>query len=85
MTAVWSPTRRAAAVRLPAWLHGACPPKEVRYSLDEALTLLATLEDARDALINSGHLAVVVAVESEVRLLSRKLGFEDPEGGSDGR
>ncbi len=60
------------------------PPEEVRYSLDEGLTLLAVLEDARDALIDSGHLAVVVAVEVEIRLLSRRLGFEDPEGGSDG-
>ena len=61
------------------------PPEQVQYSLDEALTLLATLEDARDALIETRRLAVVVAVESEVRLLSRRLGFEDPEGGSDGR
>ena len=61
------------------------PPEEVQYRLDEALTLLAALEDARDALIESGHLAVVVSIESEVRLLSRKLGFQDPEGGSDGR
>ncbi len=61
------------------------PPASVVYGLDEALTLLAALEDARDALIESGQLAVVVSVESEVRLLSRKLGFQDPEGGPDGR
>ncbi len=61
------------------------PPERIYYTLDEALTLLAALEDARDALIESGHLAVVASVESEVRLLSRKLGFEDPEGGPDGR
>jgi hypothetical protein len=59
------------------------PPAEVRYSLDQALTLLAALEDGRDALIESGHLAVVLSVEAEIRLVSRKLGFRDPEGGSD--
>ena len=59
------------------------PPNEVHYSLDEALTLLAALEDARDALIDSRHLAVVVTVETEIRLLSRRLGFIEPEGGSD--
>jgi hypothetical protein len=59
------------------------PPAQIRYDLDEALTLLGALEDARDALIDSGHLAVVVSVETEVRALSRKLGFDDP-GGTDG-
>ena len=49
------------------------------------LTLLATLEDARDALIDSGHLAGVLAVEAEIRTLSRKLRFDDPEGGAGGR
>jgi hypothetical protein len=61
------------------------PPERIGYRLDEALTLLGTLEDARDALIDSGHLAVVVAIETEIRSLSRKLGFDDPAGGSDGR
>lgn len=61
------------------------PPEQIGYDLDEALMLLGTLEDARDALIDSGHLAVVVAVEAELRALSRKLGFDDPAGGSDGR
>ena len=56
------------------------PPPEVVLSLDEALDLLAALEDARDALIQSGHLAVVVIVEVEVRRISRRLGFDDPEG-----
>jgi hypothetical protein len=61
------------------------PPQQISYELDEALTLLGALEDARDALIDSGHLAVVVAVETEVRTLSRKLGFDDSAGGIDGR
>jgi hypothetical protein len=60
------------------------PPEAIHYSLDEALTLLAALEDARDALAETSHLSVVVAVEDEIRPLSRKLGFRDPEGGSDG-
>jgi hypothetical protein len=59
-------------------------PSGVHYSLGEALTLLAALEDARDALIDSGHLAVVVVVEAEVRLLSRRLGFWNPSGGDGG-
>lgn len=60
------------------------PPDDVRYTLEDALTLLAALEDARDALIDSRHLAVVVNVEHEIRSLSRRLGFDDPSGGSDG-
>ena len=60
------------------------PPEVIDYSLGEALTLLAALEDARDALIESGQLAVVVGVEAEIRELSRKLGFRDPEGDGDG-
>jgi hypothetical protein len=61
--------------------HG--PPARIELSLDEALDLLADLEDARDALSDSRHLTVVVAVESQIRLLSRKLGFADPYGGDD--
>jgi hypothetical protein len=58
------------------------PPRDIRLSLDEALALLADLEDARDALIDSDRLAVVVAIEAQIRLLSRRLGFDDPEGGA---
>ena len=61
------------------------PPPTIRLSLDEALNLLADLEDARDALIDSDRLAVVVGVEAQIRLLSRRLGFDDPEGGADVR
>lgn len=60
------------------------PPDAVRYDLDEAMTLLAALEDARDALIDGGFLGVVLAIEAEIRLLSRRLGFDDPSGGHDG-
>lgn len=61
------------------------PPDEVSYRLDEALDLLAALEDVRDTLIDAGRLAVVVVVEAQIRLLSRRLGFDDPPGGSDAR
>jgi hypothetical protein len=61
------------------------PPPAIWLSLDEALNLLADLEDARDALIDSDRLAVVVGIETQIRLLSRRLGFDDPEGGADVR
>ena len=59
------------------------PPRDVWFNLEEALELLATLEDARDALIGSGHLAVVLTIEGQIRLLSRRLDFNDPEGAAD--
>ncbi len=42
-------------------------PELVTFDLDEALGILAALEDARDALIDSRHLAVVMSVEVEIR------------------
>jgi len=51
--------------------------------LDEALDLLAALEDGRDVLIDTDHLAVLSQIEHQVQILSRKLGFD--EGGSDVR
>jgi hypothetical protein len=59
------------------------PPSRIQYSLDEALDLLGDLEDARDALAESRHLTVVVAVEGQIRVLSRRLGFADSFGGDD--
>ncbi len=59
------------------------PPEEVRYNLEESLELLAALEDARDALADSDHLAVVAEVEQEIARLSRKLGFDRSSGGGD--
>ena len=53
------------------------PPRHVSYELDAALDLLADLEDARDALIETRHLGVVLAVETQIRALNRKLGFDD--------
>lgn len=58
------------------------PPGAVWLTVEEGLALLADLEDARDALIDSGRLSVVVGVEGEIRLVSRRLGFDDPEGGA---
>ena len=56
------------------------PPRQVWYELDEALALLADLEDARDALITSDRLGVVVTIENQIRILSRKLEFDDWPG-----
>ncbi len=60
------------------------PPSRVSYDLEEALELLAALEDARDALGDSDHLAALAQVEHQVARLSRKLGFDQPRGGEDG-
>jgi len=60
------------------------PPAEITYDLEESLELLAGLEDARDALADSDHLAVIAQVEHEIARLSRKLGFDSPSGGGDG-
>ncbi len=52
------------------------PPARIWYELEEALTLLADLEDGRDALIQSNQLVVVVRLERQIRNLRRKLGFD---------
>jgi hypothetical protein len=59
------------------------PPGGVEYALDEALDLLAALEDARDVLLETDHLSVLAQVEHQIQILSRRLGFE--LGGSGGR
>lgn len=61
------------------------PPHRVLYDLEESLELLAALEDARDVLADSDHLAVVAQLEHQIAALSRKLGFDQPPGGGDGR
>jgi len=58
------------------------PPGEVRYSVEEALDLLAVLEEARDALITTDHLAEVSQLERTLQILNGRLGFDN--GGSDG-
>jgi hypothetical protein len=55
------------------------PPRHVWYTLDEALVLFSDLEDARDALIDSGGLATAVGVENQIRILSRRLDLDEPE------
>ena len=59
------------------------PPTSVSYNLEEALDLLAALEEARDTLRDTEHLAGVLTLEAQIQLLSRRLGFDD--GGTDGR
>lgn len=58
------------------------PPGQVSLTLDEALALLADLEDASDGLIRSGYLTIVVVVEAQIDLIARKLGLGPHEGGS---
>ena len=60
------------------------PPRHVWYDLDEAQDLLADLEDARDALIGANQLSATMRIEEQIRRLSRKLGFDEWEGGADG-
>ena len=57
------------------------PPNRLVYRLDEALDLLAALEDSRDVLIDTDHLAVLSRVEHQIQILSRRIGLD--QGGSD--
>jgi hypothetical protein len=59
------------------------PPRYIWYTLEEALELLAALEDARDSLIDAGHLAAAMAIDAQIRDLNRRLDFDDPWGGAD--
>jgi hypothetical protein len=61
------------------------PPSVVTYGLGEALELLAALEDSRDALFDSDHLAVGVELEHQIAMLNRRLGFDDPQGDAGAR
>lgn len=58
------------------------PPTGAYYPLDEALELLAVLEDVREDLAGGHSMTLLMLVEVEVALLHRKLGLD--EGGSDG-
>jgi len=60
------------------------PPDRISYGLEEALELLATLEDAQEVLAESDHLAVLARVEHQIVDLSRKLGFDQTPGGDHG-
>lgn len=57
------------------------PPGDIALGLEEALDLLAALEDARDVLVDTDHLSVLAQVEDQIQRLSRKLGFD--QGGHD--
>jgi hypothetical protein len=57
------------------------PPNRVVYRLEDALDLLAALEDSRDVLIDTDHLAVLSQVEHQIQILTRRLGLD--QGGSD--
>jgi hypothetical protein len=46
------------------------PPARVQYRLEEA----------REALITTDHLAEAAQVEHQIRRLSRRLGFDEPGG-----
>ena len=62
------------------WSRGT-PLEFIWYSLEEAATLLLTLERAAATFAASDHLAGVEAVEREIELLRRKLAEEGgPEG-----
>lgn len=56
------------------------PPGGIWFTLDEALDLLAALEDAWDGLVSAGHLTVVAAIEDQIDGLIRRLGLGPAEG-----
>ena len=62
---------------------GGGPPLHITLDLNDALDLLAALEDARDVLGQGDHLSVLAQVEGQIAVLNRKLGFDDPFGGPD--
>jgi hypothetical protein len=59
------------------------PPALLKYTLEEALDLLAALEGAAEALRSTDHFAELSQVEVEVRRLHGKLEL-GTNGGSDG-
>jgi hypothetical protein len=59
------------------------PPRQLWYDLDEAIELLAALEDAQLIALDAGALALVMVLERQIELLHRKLEIGDG-GGADG-
>lgn len=53
------------------------PPRHVWYDLDEAIELLAVLEDAKLTALDAGAFALVILLEHQVELLHRKLEIDD--------
>lgn len=60
------------------------PPEMIVYDLDEAFTLLAALEDARDTLIESRYLVTVIVIEMQIQALNRRIGLDNSPGGEHG-
>lgn len=53
------------------------PPRQVWFDLDEALELLAALEDVREELAGGQALTLLMQVEVQVAALHRKLDLDD--------
>lgn len=60
------------------------PPDRVNLNLEEALELLGVLEEAGDALLTTDHLVEVAQLVDQIRRISRKLGLDEPGGGTNG-
>jgi hypothetical protein len=60
------------------------PPEFVVLTIEEALDLLSHLEDARSSFHEAGLFSGALLIEDPIRLLNRKLGFDDL-GGHDER
>jgi hypothetical protein len=56
-------------------------PDRITIGLEVALDLLASLEDSREALVDTDHPSVLAQIEQHIQLLNRKLGIA--EGGPD--
>jgi hypothetical protein len=59
------------------------PPRHIWYDLDEAIELLAVLEDAQLTALDGGALALVMVLERQIELLHRKLEIGDAGGADD--
>lgn len=53
------------------------PPRHIWYDLDEAIELLAVLQDAQLTALDGGALALVVVLEHQIEVLHRKLEIGD--------
>ncbi len=52
-------------------------PDEVCYDLEEALALLNDLEASQLTMVEGGFLSGVVGLDVQIRLLNRKLRFDE--------
>ena len=57
------------------------PPGDIALGLEEALDLLAALEDARDVLVDGDHLSVLAQVEDQIQRLTSILGSDRRDAG----